>query len=168
MTALVLGIVGTATGTIALVWNVTHYFLTGPRGRVTTIAWASIVGTPGVGQPWLRVRTANVGRVPISIVGASVQGRSGWELDLSESVVVEGHPSTLPTAVQPGFDGELWAPYLDICKEADASRAPDDDDIRVRLVLATGRLLKSKWTTLHPGEEFARQLRASERQKPRD
>ena len=136
------GLVGGLTGLIGFGFQVWFHFATGPRVRVSTF-WAANVTT---GRQLFNFTIVNSGRMTANIESISIEysNTDHSPLNFFPTGAVSGPPYPLPVESQSSAN---WLVDLESLKNA-VSQIDVETKIRVRIVLQTGKLVRSKKVNL--------------------
>lgn len=140
---LAIAVLGALTGLAALGAQVWSFVLSGPRVRVGLTR--AVLGSDG--SEWLSVESANIGRLPVTVVdvGATFRvGRKRWNVPF----IGLPHGASIGRELAhrlPDAESETWLLRpANVAAVAAKNGAPRDARIRGYVRLATGRTLRSR------------------------
>jgi hypothetical protein len=147
---LILGIIGAATGVVALVWQVITWR---QGGAVVTVTAHQAFPTYGdeLGEPHVNVSARNSGRSPVTV--------KGWGLRLPDGgTMVNFNPapwsSPLPHRLEPGTDGSWYMSTREVARFC-AKQGVKQQDMIAFVDLADGRTISAKKRGIGMAFEYA-------------
>ena len=148
ITSFILGIVGTTTGVLALIWDVITWRSSGPAVTVTATQAFPTYGDH-VGDPLTCVTARNSGRAPVTVSSWGLRLPDGQTMFITETHVMSAR---LPYRLEEGASG-AW--YTDTTRIVETCKAHgvDYSDLTAHVNLANGQTddAERKGIQLGPG-----------------